>query len=177
MAWERLDPRAALELMQGDDGWWAVGGGWALDLFLGRTTREHDDLDVVVELAAVPTLIATLTAHGYELVAGAPPTSFVLVDGVGRQVDVHPVAFDAEGNGVYRMEDGRDWSYPAAGFAGRGHVSGRRVRCLSPEVQVLVHDDYELTEKDYRELRLLHERFGVALPPRVRERALVTGGS
>ena len=48
MAWERLDPRAALELMQGYDGWWAVGGGWALDLFLGRTTREHDDLDVVV---------------------------------------------------------------------------------------------------------------------------------
>ena len=154
-----------------------LDGGWGVDALLGEQTREHDDLDVVVELAAVATLIATLTAHGYELVAGAPPTSFVLVDAVGHQVDVHPVVFDGDGNGVYRMEDGRDWSYPADGFAGRGHVGGRAVRCLSPEVQVLVHAGYELTEKDYRELRLLHERFGVTLPPTVRERALATGRS
>jgi hypothetical protein len=40
-------------------------------------------------------------------------------------------------------------------------VNGRPVRCLSPEVQVLVHAGYELTEKDYRELELLRERFGV----------------
>ena len=39
------------------------------------------------------------------------------------------------------------------------------MRCLSPEVQVLVHAGYELTQKDYRELYLLRERFGVE-PPR-----------
>jgi hypothetical protein len=33
-------------------------------------------------------------------------------------------------------------------------------------VQVLVHDGYELGEKDFVELRLLHERFGVALSDR-----------
>jgi len=27
---------------------WAVAGGWALDLHLGRQTREHDDLEIVV---------------------------------------------------------------------------------------------------------------------------------
>jgi aminoglycoside-2''-adenylyltransferase len=27
--------------------WW-IGGGWAIDLFLGRATREHGDVDVVV---------------------------------------------------------------------------------------------------------------------------------
>jgi len=27
---------------------WAVAGGWALDLFLGRQTREHADLDVAI---------------------------------------------------------------------------------------------------------------------------------
>ena len=31
-------------------------------------------------------------------------------------------------------------------------------------MQVLVHAGYELAAKDYAELRLLHERFGVALP-------------
>ena len=34
--------------MRGYDRRWWVGGGWAIDLFLGRTTREHDDVDVVV---------------------------------------------------------------------------------------------------------------------------------
>jgi hypothetical protein len=49
------------------------------------------------------------------------------------------------------------------GFAGRG-VAGRDVQCLTPEAQVLVHDGYVLGERDYRELRLLHDRFGVELP-------------
>jgi hypothetical protein len=35
---------------------------------------------------------------------------------------------------------------------------------------VLVHDGYELTDQDYKELYLLHERFGVELPPKNAER-------
>jgi hypothetical protein len=27
--------------------WW-IAGGWAIDLFLGRTTREHEDIDVAI---------------------------------------------------------------------------------------------------------------------------------
>ena len=50
----------------------------------------------------------------------------------------------------------------------------RLVRCLGADVQLLVHDGYELTGKDYRELYLLHERFGVALPPKYAGRALAT---
>jgi hypothetical protein len=30
------------------EGPWWIGGGWAADLFLGRETREHADIDVVV---------------------------------------------------------------------------------------------------------------------------------
>lgn len=93
--------------------------------------------------------------------------SFVLVDAFGRQIDVHPVSFDDErGGGVYVMDDGREWLCPAGGFDARGLVHGRTVHCLSPEVQVLVHSGYELTDKDYRELDLLCERFGVEVPER-----------
>ena len=49
------------------------------------------------------------------------------------------------------------------------------MRCLSPDVQVLVHAGYELTEKDYRELFLLHERFAVQIPDHLRERVAVAG--
>lgn len=27
--------------------WW-IAGGWAIDLFLGRQTREHQDIDVLI---------------------------------------------------------------------------------------------------------------------------------
>jgi lincosamide nucleotidyltransferase A/C/D/E len=147
-----------------------LDGGWGVDALLGRETREHDDLDLVAELRHTERVIELLGGLGYDVVPGAPPKSFVLVDRVGRQVDIHSVTFDVEGGGVYQMEGGREWVYPAEGFAGQGSVDGRAVRCLSPEVQVLVHAGYELTEKDYRELYLLDDRFGVKLPDDVTAR-------
>ena len=165
-----------LELIEGQGVATWLDGGWGVDALLEEQTREHDDLDVLVELSDVKRLIEALAGAGYEQVAGAAPRSFVLVDALGRQVDVHPVVMDdARGGGVYQMDDGRGWVYPASGFAGRGRVAGRPVRCLSPEVQVLVHDGYELADKDWRELYLLHERFGVALPDEYAERALAAG--
>lgn len=144
-----------------------VDGGWGVDALLEEQTREHDDLDLVAHLAAAQRIVRLLEDEGYEVVAGGAPKSFVAVTADGRQVDVHPVSFDDErGGGVYLMDDGQEWVYPAAGFDGSGKVAGRAVRCLTPEVQVLVHDGYELGEKDFRELRLLHERFGVQLPER-----------
>lgn len=147
----------------GIDVW--LDGGWGVDALLGHQTREHDDLDLVVELRHVSRIVELLDGVGYSLVAGAPPKSFVMVDARGRQVDVHPVAFNAQGGGVYEMDDGTEWVYPSEGFTERGRVDERPVRCLSPRVQVLVHAGYELTQKDYRELYLLRERFGVE-PPR-----------
>jgi lincosamide nucleotidyltransferase A/C/D/E len=155
-----------------------LDGGWGVDALLEEQTREHDDLDLVVELADVPVLTSLLDTAGYEVVAGGAPKSFVAVDPDGRQVDVHPVVFDdRRGGGVYLMDDGREWVYPADGFAGGGRVAGRSVTCLTPEIQVLVHDGYELEDKDYRELLLLHERFGVELPAKYAHRALSARGS
>ena len=170
-----MDAAGVLEVVgaleePGLDVW--LDGGWGVDALLGQETRPHDDLDLVAELRFSQLIVELLGGLGYELVAGGAPRSFVLVDPSGRQVDVHPVTFDADGGGVYEMDDGREWVYPAAGFAGRGSVSGRPVRCLSPEVQVLVHAGYELTEKDYLELCLLRDRFGVELPEHLLERVL-----
>src|SRR5206468_8592005 len=67
-----------------------IDGGWGVDALLEEQTREHDDLDLVLELADCNRLISTLESEGYEHVAGAPPKSFVLVDPIGRQVDAHP---------------------------------------------------------------------------------------
>lgn len=47
-AWEPLHPQELNSLLDGFAGSWWVCGGWALDLFLNRETRRHDDLDVAV---------------------------------------------------------------------------------------------------------------------------------
>jgi lincosamide nucleotidyltransferase A/C/D/E len=136
-----MDSQALLAVIgrieaDGIDVW--LDGSWGVDALLGCQTREHDDLDLVVELGHASRIIELLDGLGYSLVAGAPPRSFVLVDARGRQVDVHPVTFIADGGGVYQMDDGKEW--PAGeGFTGRGSVDERPMRCLSPEVQVLVH--------------------------------------
>jgi hypothetical protein len=47
-AWEPLSPKDVLAIMRGFRSPWWVCGGSALDLFIGRETRRHDDLDVAV---------------------------------------------------------------------------------------------------------------------------------
>jgi hypothetical protein len=42
------DVMAAARRMDGFGAPWCVGGGWAVDLFLGRVTRPHADVDLVI---------------------------------------------------------------------------------------------------------------------------------
>ena len=100
----------------------------------------------------------------FALIEGIPESNFVLRDALGREIDVHPVRFDEAGNGIYRMEDGGDWSYAAAGFDGRGSIAGRAVSCLTAEMQMVGHaGGYTPHETDFHDMRLLHQRFGTAL--------------
>jgi len=46
--WELIDPEGIAEVLCGFRKPWWICGGWALDLFLGRETRRHDDLDVAL---------------------------------------------------------------------------------------------------------------------------------
>ena len=142
-----------------------LDGGWGVDALLHEQTRPHKDMDVVVRVSDVSELRKLLRSRGFELKEGSPPNSFVLADGQGLEVDVHAVVFDDMGNGIYRMENGQDWIYPAEGFHGRGYVDGIEVRCLTPEAQVLCHaHGYEPVAKDFQDMKLLRERFGIKLP-------------
>ena len=148
----------------GIDAW--LDGGWGVDALLGEHTRPHEDLDLIVRVADVTEMRNVLDAAGFRLVRGALDSNFVLRDPRGREIDVHPVRFDDEGNGIYRMENGEDWMYPAGGFAGHGSVSGRHVKCLTADVQMLCHaTGYQQSETDFHDVRLLNSRFGTPLMP------------
>lgn len=146
-----------------------LDGGWGVDALLETQTRPHRDVDLILRVADVPKLLEILEPRGFAIREGAPPNSFVLANRSGLEVDVHAVVFDDDGNGVYRMQNGEDWIFPADGFSGRGVVDGVTVCCLSPAVQVLCHaHGYEPTEADFRDMELLGERFGVEVPLRLR---------
>jgi lincosamide nucleotidyltransferase A/C/D/E len=147
---------------QGIDVW--LDGGWCIDALVGRQRREHDDLDVVVRLDQCDAIQAILGGRGYRWAGGGPPAAFYLVDPAGRQLDVHPVVFDAAGDGLYDTGDGELWPYPARGFAGRGRVLGREVRCLTPEVMMLCHSGgYVLDDVHVADVVALSEGFGLPL--------------
>ena len=148
-----------------------LDGGWGVDALLRTQTREHKDVDIIVPVADIPKLQDVLATAGFAVRDGVPPSSFVLADRGGLEVDVHAVRFDDRGNGVYRMQNGKDWIYPGEGFSGRGLIGGASVRCLSPSAQVLCHAyGYVPVEKDFRDMELLAKQFNIDLPPQLRRR-------
>ena len=167
-----MTPEALVDLLrlfesEGIEVW--LDGGWAVDAVLGTQTRSHKDVDIILRLADLRKLRDILAGRGFEMRDGGTESNFVLADDSGLEVDVHAIVFDQDGNGVYRMANGSDWIFPAAGFSGRGLVQNVCVRCLSPEVQVLCHaHGYVPKEKDLRDMELLRARFGVELPPHLR---------
>jgi lincosamide nucleotidyltransferase A/C/D/E len=148
-----------------------LDGGWAVDAALGEQTRPHKDLDIILRINDVPKMQRILEDRDFRVRAGGTPSNFVLANGSGLEVDIHAIAFDPLGNGVYRLQDGSDWLFPAAGFKGRGEVRGQRVRCLTPEVQVLCHaHGYTPAQKDMDDMARLQARFGVDVPRHLRRR-------
>ena len=167
-----IEPSFLLELLSwlgaaGIESW--LDGGWGVDALLCAQTRPHKDVDLIVRVTDIPGLLSSLYAKGFAVREGQLPHSFVLADPEGHQIDIHAVSFDPDGNGVYRMQNGQEWIYPAAGFQGLGAVNGYLVLCLAAEAQVLCHaHGYIPTEKDLRDMALLAERFSVELPPQLR---------
>ena len=142
-----------------------VNGGWGVDALLGEQTRPHDDLDAVISVEDVELTLRTLGDIGFSMMTDELPQGFVVCDASDRRVDFHPVRFRSDGAGAQPMNDGAEWIYPAEGFSGSGSIGGQTIRCLTAEVQVLAHIDYDPDETDRSDMRSLRDRFGVDLPP------------
>ena len=150
-----------------------LSGGWGIDALLGEQTRPHKDLDVIMLLDDVARMRELLGQDGYGLeelwsenrwavdAHGTEiPTAFVLQDAEGRQLDAHAMQLDDQGNGVSAWE-GERIAFERQDLASPGTIAGVTVRCLSPNMQVLLHMGYELPDKQLRDLELLREKLGV----------------
>jgi lincosamide nucleotidyltransferase A/C/D/E len=142
-----------------------LDGGWGVDALLGRETRVHDDVDVVVERDAITDVLDALGSLGYRVAEDHAPTRVVLQASDDRQVDLHLVTFDTEGTAWQSAAspDGSDCPYPPSGF-GQGRILDRVVPCLTPELQVEHHSGYKPRDRDRVDMANLAERFGLHLP-------------
>jgi lincosamide nucleotidyltransferase A/C/D/E len=145
-----------------------LDGGWGIDALVGEQTRAHDDLDLVVarpDCARAQDALAPLGfAHAPEIEPGLP-ARVVLRAADHRGVDLHPVLFDAAGNGWQELPGGGWGLYPAEGLEGHGQIAGRQVPCLTPDLQLRHHLGYPLDQSDRHDLEALASRYDLPLPP------------
>ncbi len=143
-----------------------IDGGWGVDALLGEQSRSHQDLDIAIQQKDLPKLRELLHKRGYKdiKVENARDWNFVLGDKHGREIDVHVIVLDGQGNGIYGPPE-KGERYPAASLTGTGLIEGQRVTCISPEWMVRFHSGYELKDKDFRDVSALCRKFGIDLPP------------
>lgn len=159
------DAIALCELLDQHSIRYVVVGGWGVDALLGHQTRPHKDLDLLVLLGDLPALWSLFHGHGFiqqrvweenRWVEGEGgdhwPTAFVVVDGQGRELDIHVIGITPNGAIVQYYDN--PWSFPAS-ITGQGSIAGTLVPCVSKETQLAMHTGYPLPEGHRRDLELL----------------------
>jgi lincosamide nucleotidyltransferase A/C/D/E len=138
-----------------------VDGGWGIDALVGRITRVHDDLDLVLPIARVDAVVDALRPVGFTERVDEPPARIVLSTPYDQRVDVHVVTPTERGM-VQEVGEGRRFTYA---LHAEGTILGRTVRCLSAGMQVVTHSQYEPDEQDVADLLALASATGESLPP------------
>ncbi len=131
-----------------------IGGGWGVDALVGRQTRTHRDLDLAFDATHEEAAVAALQSLGYVLETDWRPVRYEFAAAGDRWVDLHPLALDAEGNGIQAGVDGQSFVYPASCFV-TGHIDHRLVPCLSVDQQLTFHSGYPHRDIDLADIALL----------------------
>ena len=76
LPWAPWTPDDVAVRLRAVDVTWAVAGGWAVDLFVGRVTRAHEDLEIVVPSAAAEVLLRAFPAPAWAWRVPAPDEMF-----------------------------------------------------------------------------------------------------
>ncbi len=153
-----------------------VDGGWAVDALLGTQTRPHDDLDIAIPHAQVGALRRLLATLGFidHPRDDARDCNFVLAHEDGSRLDVHSYTLDDAGRNIFGIP------YQREHLVGVGCIDGHQIRCVEPHALVRFHTGYEPDANDVHDVhdvRLLCERFDIALPAGYRLEVSSSAGS
>lgn len=135
-----------------------IEGGWGVDALLGRQTRAHIDVDLIVTEAERDDTIVTLDGLGYDQILSMASGRLAVSQRDGRTIDLHIID-----RGFVQQTSEGPFGYPDGMLQGRGLIVGRPVRCLTAEGQVLTHADHDLTDFGRADLFLLADQVGARL--------------
>jgi lincosamide nucleotidyltransferase A/C/D/E len=130
-----------------------VGGGWGVAILVGHQTRQHRDLDLAVDRDDLQVCLEVLSGLGYVTETNHLPVRIEFAKSQRGWVDVHPVAFDADGRGTQAAPDG-EFHYPPEAFT-NGVLNGRLIACLSVSQQRTFRSGYDLRAEDRHDLKQL----------------------
>ena len=132
-----------------------VMGGWGVDALVAEETRPHHDLDLLVRVEDFPAFLDLLVGHGFsrklvweeenrwiDVHGEQRPTAFVMVDGVGRELDVHVIEVPEDGEPTALCDV--SWQFDRSSLTAVGRIAGFQVRCVSAETQLQMHTGYDL---------------------------------
>ena len=158
-------PDQAAEALAGVSAPWAIAGGWALDLWLGETTREHGDLEITVPAAFFPEVQARLEAQALKLFDNLNGDLIALKPGEaprprGFQVWVTDPEMQAWRMDIFREPgDAETWIYRRTSelSAPRAWASGRSasgIPFVAPQI-VLLFKAKAVRDKDEADFALI----------------------
>ncbi|WP_327403279.1 amino acid transporter [Streptomyces sp. NBC_01288] len=138
-----------------------IGGGWGIDALIGEQTRDHRDLDLMHRRDEEDAVLAALGAEGFAESLDWRPVRFVMTAPDGREIDLHPLVFAADGSATQASPDPeRPFAYPTSCFV-TGTIKGAPLPCLSAEQQVHFHQGYEPSERDRHDMAQLRRVFRI----------------
>jgi len=150
-----------------------LAGGWGVDALIGKQTRPHRDVDVVIDgfEANEPRARHALEAIGFRHVKFDEggvwmPLRSTLDDDSGHKVELMGIDWPrlrgemqarAGGEGVQPESDAQVGDEFTEGI-----VNGRRVPCLSAQVQRLFHTGFDLEPWGHHNVDLLDTEIGTS---------------
>lgn len=144
--WEPLTTQQVAELMRGFDAPWWIAGGWALDLFLGRQTRAHHDIEVAVFREDEAKLRRHLLAWEHCIADAGALTP--IAAGEPLPAEAHELWSRERGRDAWQLEilveerEGDRWTYRRDARVGLrakdlGRFSNDGIPYIRPDVQLL----------------------------------------
>ena len=144
--WEPLTPQQVAALLRGLEIPWWIAGGWALDLYLGRQSRAHEDIEIAVFRGDLEKLRAHL--RGWELFIAEKGELTALGAREPLPQSAHVVWCREKSHVAWQLEilveerTGARWTYrrdPDVGAMAKdiGRYSSEGIPYVRPDIQLL----------------------------------------
>ncbi len=160
LPWNPLSPGEVSRLFERFPGPWCIAGGWALDLFAGRQSREHSDLDVLVARDDLHRLHAALPGW---LLYGASGTLTPWQAGSDLQEHIHDI-WCRRGDGPWEFQvmvidmTAEEWVFRRddrirGPLHGMTQTTDAGIPFLAPEIQLLYKSKRPSRPKDEQDFQ------------------------